>query len=179
MQKVRITNNEIIIYEINPNRNGLRRIKKRILNKATNLTMYTESTSVSKYPECFRLKQYQAPSKIITKMSEVYNRKVYTVILYPELVKIIEEFRRNNFEHMTNLVNFINDYPQEVSEIIQNLNISEIYRDNYNDYFELVNKLKEHGNNCIKNVVDDINENFIPNEVSNLLKINKVLELKK
>ena len=46
----------------------------------------------------------------------------------------------------------------------------EIYHDTYNDYFDVLEKLKMYGDSSIRSMVEDIDEKVIPNEMNFLIK---------
>lgn len=168
MQKVQIIDHELFIYEIHINRKGLRKVQKNTLRKAKNLTMYTESVLLKDYPTCFRGSDIS--SSVKAKMFQKENHIVYTTILYPDIVRLMEEFRNYNFDHLSDLVKFNHDNPTVVSKILENIEFKEIYHDTYNDYFDLLEKLKMYGDSSIRSMVEDIDEKVIPNEMNFLIK---------
>lgn len=168
MQKVQITDHELFIYEIHINRKGLRRVQKDTIRKAKNLTMYTKTVLLKDYPTSF--KKSSVNSSVKAKMFQVENRMVYTTILYPEIVRLIGEFRNYNFDHLPDLIKFNQENPEVVSKILEKVEFKEIYHDTYNDYFDLLEKLKMHGDSSIYSMIEDINKKVIPNEMNSFIK---------
>lgn len=168
MQKVQITDHELFIYEIHVNRKGLRKVQKRTLRKAKNLTMYTKSVLLKDYPTCF--KESSISSSVKAKMFQNENRMIYTMILYPDIVRLMEEFRNYNLDHLPDLIKFNHENPELVSKILENIEFNEIYHDIYKDYFDLLEKLKMYGDSSIRSMAEDINEKAVPNEMNFLIK---------
>lgn len=168
MQKVQITDHEIFIYEININKKGLRRIQKNTLRKSKDLIMHTSSIPLNDYPKCFEKNGISICAK--AKMFQSKNSMIYTTIFYPNIVRIIEEFRHYNFNNLPDLIMYNQENPELVSKILENVEFKELYHDTYNDYFDLFDKLKNYSDTSISTVIDEISEKSIPDEMHLLIK---------
>lgn len=168
MQKVQIIDDEIFIYEIHINRKGLRKVKKNTLRKAKDLTMYVSSIPLNDYPK--RFEKSDTRTCVKAKMFKSKNSMVYTTILYPEIVRLMEEFRHYDFNHLSDLVKFNKENPELVSKILENIEFKEIYYGTYNDHFDLLNKIRMYGDNSINDMMDIIPEKTITEEMNTLIK---------
>lgn len=168
MQKIQITDHELFIYQIYINKKGLRRVKKNTLRKTKNLTMYVSSIPLSDYPKCFEKSSINSCVK--AKMFKNKNSMIYTTILYPDIVKLMEEFRNCNFERLPDLIEFNQENPEVVSKILDNIKFKEVYHDTYSDYYDLLDKLKTYGDSSVNAMIDGVSEKIIPEEMNSLIK---------
>lgn len=143
-----IINNEVILYELQLNKNRLKSIRKKLVVKygksEIRLDNDEESTIIKDEIEDYNIDQ-AGPWYSFKKLHDENNEEKYIPIQHPQLAIYISECLNNpmNFQYIAYLQD--NDSKIEgieyLPEILNNIELIEIYRDTFTNSGELIEKI--------------------------------------
>lgn len=143
-----IINNEVILYELQLNRNRLKSIRKKLVVKygksEIRLDNDEASTIIKDEIEDYNIDQ-AGPWYSFKKLNDENNEEKYIPIQHPQLAIYISECLNNpmNFQYIAYLQD--NDSKIEgieyLPEILNNIELIEIYRDTFTNSGELIEKI--------------------------------------
>lgn len=193
-----IQNNEVTLYNVELNRNRLKAIRKKIIKKHGDEKVKKAMTDQEFQDFIFSRSFNWISEFIIVNLEKIHDGDyvIFETVNCPPLAIIIDEILKGNEESIKKLSLFqeysevtpqlsLEKYEEQYSysldnnswlyidKVLENIKLIPVYKDNFSDVFDLIEKLEKNGDYIIKNKALTIKDSLIPSELSVYMDVDK------